>query len=262
LAQLAEEVGVRLDNDSTLSLEEITGSIVQNFHDLVKEYQRERQRLDDLTLRLGSLGSELKDGPDDFDYPSTLPAFSELQARPGFIERELSELLVEDVESHITEHENTSRLGNFAPLMAAAKGLLATPKNALGRLAGQVTTLENAVTGYRQKLLGSDQLRTTETAYNSLLKIRRKPPEKTLDMADLKRAGSLKAAEQLVTTRCADWPNKGEQILAGTSVPFELWGNIVQDVSSGKKPSLTNEQSQNLVEKGFLEVTYKLGGGE
>jgi hypothetical protein len=262
LAQLAEEVGVRLDNDSTLSLEEITGSIVQNFHDLVKEYQRERQRLDDLTLRLGSLGSELKDGPDDFDYPSTLPAFSELQARPGFIQSELSELLAEDVESHITEHENTSRLGNFAPLMAAAKGLLATPKNALGRLAGQVTTLENAVTGYRQKLLGSDQLRTTETAYNSLLKIRRKPPEKTLDMADLKRAGSLKAAKQFVTARCADWPTKGEQILAGTSVPFELWGNIVHDVSSGKKPSLTNEQSQNLVEKGFLEVTYKLGGGE
>ena len=261
LAQLAEEVGVRLDGDSVLSLDEITGSIIQNFHDVVKEYQRERQRLDGLTAQLTALGSELTGSPEDFEYPPTLPQFSELQARPALIESELSETLAEEVERLITEHDNTCRLGNFQPLMTAAKELLTGPKSALGRLAGQVATLENAVTGYRQKLLNSDQLRATETAYNALLKVQRKPPEKPLDMADLKRAGSLKAAKELVTVRCADWPAQGERILAGTSVPFELWANIVRDVSSGNKPALTNEQSQKLVEKGFLEVTYRLGGG-
>lgn len=261
LGQLAEEVGIRLDAGGELPLAEITGSIVQNFHDLVRDFQRERQRLDDLSARLKSLGSELTDSPSDFAYPSTLPALAELTSRPAFIESELSDTLAEEVEGLITEHENSSRLGNFHPLMTAAKELLAGPKNALGRLAGQVTTLENAVTGYRQTLLDSDDLRAVEAGYGALLQAKRKASEKTLDMSDMKSAGSLKAAKTLVTGRCTSWAAKGEKLLAGTGVSFETWAAIVRDVSDRKKPIMTTQQGESLVEKGFLEVAYRLGGG-
>jgi hypothetical protein len=81
-------------------------------------------------------------------------------------------------------------------------------------------------------------------------------------MTDLKRAGSLKAAKVMVTERCTLWPAEGERFLEGTEVSFALWADIVRDLSAGKKPAVTAQQAQALVEKGFLEVTYRLGGGQ
>jgi hypothetical protein len=235
---------------------------MQNFHDLVKDYQQERDRLDGLVGRLTALDAEIADAPDDFRYPTSLPAFRELAARPEFIESALGETLAEDVEDLISEHDPSSRLGNFQPLMSAAKSLLSGPKRALGQLAGQVLTLENAVNGYRQGLLNFDALRSVEGAYNALLQVQRQPQEKLLDMTDLKRSGSLMAATAMVTKRCTSWPSEGERFLEGTGVSFALWADIVRDVSAGKKPMITAQQTQALVEIGFLEVTYRLGGGQ
>jgi hypothetical protein len=262
LAQLADEVGVRLDADGEVPLAEIKGSIMQSFHDLVKDYQQERERLDGLIERLTALAAEIADAPDDFRYPTSLLTFRELSARPEFIESALSETLAEDVDDLISEHDPSSRLGNFQPLMSAAKSLLAGPKRALGQLAGQVVTLENAVNGYRQGLLNDDPLRSVESAYNALLQVQRKPQAKPLDMTDLKRAGSLKAAKTMVTERCTFWPAEGERFLEGTGVSFELWAGIVRELFAGKKPTVTAQQAQGLVDKGFLEVTYRLGGGQ
>ena len=75
LAQLADEVGVRLDTDGEIPLAEIKGSIIQNFHDLVKDYKQERERLDELVGRLTTLDTEITDAPDDFRYPPSLPDF-------------------------------------------------------------------------------------------------------------------------------------------------------------------------------------------
>ena len=261
LGQLADEVGIRLDSDAEVPLAEINGSIVQSFHDLVKDFQRERQRLDDLDARLTSLKTELNEAPADFTYPPTLPSFSDLLARPALIDSALSETLAEDVESLISEHEPSSRLGNFHPLMSSAKGLLAEPKSALGRLAGQVTTLENAATGYRQALLDSDELRSVESAFGALLQSQRKTSEKPLDMSDLKRASSLKAAKALVTSRCTTWPAKGDVLLKDTGVSFEAWASLVDDLADRRKPTMTGQQIQSLVDHGFIEVTYRLGGG-
>ena len=260
LGQLAEEVGLKLDSTAEQPLADITGSIVQSFHDLVKDFQRERQRLDDLSARLIALASVLTDAPTDFVYPGSVPTFSELATRPGFIESELSETLAEDIETLISEHDNSSRLGNFHPLMTAAKGLLSGPKNALGLLAGHISTLENVVTGYRKALLDSDDLRSIEEAYGALLQTQRQPQEKTLDMTDMAGAGSLKDAKSLIQTRCQEWPVKGETLLAGTGVPFETWASLVKDLSQRKSPTVTGPQVESLVEKGFLKVAYRLGG--
>jgi hypothetical protein len=260
LAQLAAEVGVQLDGNAELPLAEIDGTIILGFRDLAKEYRRERERLAELSAGLATLGNELAGAPEDFVYPPTLPSLADLNARPEFIESELSETMGEEVERLLSEHDTSSRLGNFQPLMAAARGLLAGPKAALGSLAGQVATLEYSVTDYRQTLLQSDILRSTEAAFNALLLVQGKPPDKTLDMTDLKRAGSLKAAKQLVTERCTAWPAAGDALLEGTGVPFELWSEIVTAMSGGLMPKLASEQIEKLVKKGFLEVTYRLGG--
>ena len=75
LGQLADEVGIRLDSDAEVPLAEITGSIVQSFHDLVKDFQRERQRLDDLNARLTSLKTELNEVAGRLHVPADLAHF-------------------------------------------------------------------------------------------------------------------------------------------------------------------------------------------
>jgi hypothetical protein len=262
LAQLADEVGIRLDSDSEVPLAEISGCIIQSFHDLVKEFQRERNRLDDLDARLKALKHELENAPGDFTYPATQPSLAELLSRPALIDSALSETLAEDVEALFTEHEPTTRLGNFHPLMSAAKSLLAEPKNALGRLAGQVMTVENAATGYRQELLESYELKAIQKAYSALLQARKKATEKPMDMSDLKHAGNLKAAKALVEARCSAWPAKGEQLLAETGVDFNTWSSLVTALEKRQKPVLSGSQIQSLVDHGVIEVTYRLGGGE
>ncbi len=262
LAQLADEVGIRLDSDSEVPLAEISGSIVQSFHDLVKEFQRERTRLDDLDARLKALKAELADAPSDFTYPATQPSLADLLSRPEHIEATLSATLAEEVEALFTEHEPATRLGNFHPLMAAARSLLAEPKNALGRLAGQVMTVENAAMGYRQELLESYELRSIQKAYSALLQAKQQATEKPLDMSDLKQAGNLKAAKALVENRCTAWPAKGEQLLAETGVDFGAWSGLVNALEKRQKPGLSGQQIQSLVDHGVIEVTYRLGGGE
>ena len=64
-----------------------------------------------------------------------------------------------------------------------------------------------------------------------------------------------------MTERCIAWPAEGDTFLEGTDVYFVGWRDIVKSLSGGQKPALSGEQAEKLVEKGILEVTYRLGGG-
>ncbi|HUY34894.1 MAG TPA: hypothetical protein VMV69_19260 [Pirellulales bacterium] len=260
LGQLAAEVGIQLDSEVELPLAEINGVIVRSFHELAKSYHQERTRLADLTQRLTSLESVLDGVPDDFSYPESLSPLAELTARPTLIESEMTESLSDDVDPLISEHAPSSRLGNFQPLMEATKGLLTGPKRGLGSLAGQVTTLENAVHDYRRRLLADDELRQVEQGYNALLQAQRKPRVKPLDMADLESAAGLRGAKALVERRCAAWPAEAETALDGSGVSFREWKAIVAALAEGRQPSVDAGQAEALVAKGFLERTYRLGG--
>lgn len=260
LQQLADEVGIELESDHESALDDIPGTIIQNFHGLVRDYRKEREELERVVEQITTAEAVLTDAPDDFEYPSTIPSLSDLSGRPELIEQELTEALSEDVESLISEHDKTSSYGNFKPLMDAARGLLTSPKRALGVLRGSVTTLENQISSYRRKLLESEELQSVEDAYNSLLEIQGKPAEPRLTPADIEGAGSLANARQLVRDRCSAWPTEAEKLLDGTEVSFQLWRTIVSDIGEGRKPEMSTEQADKLVSKGFIEVTYKLGG--
>ena len=93
-------MGLQLERHTELPLAEISGTIIQSFHDLVRDYRRERERLADLSDRINQIAADLTDAPDDFSYPSTVPPLDALLLRPGFIESELSETLAEDIEAH------------------------------------------------------------------------------------------------------------------------------------------------------------------
>ena len=73
LGQLAAEVGLTLDSADGIAAGGNQRHDRRGFRDLAKDYQRERERLDDLSLRIAALAAELADAPADFVYPASVP---------------------------------------------------------------------------------------------------------------------------------------------------------------------------------------------
>jgi len=260
LARLAHEAGVVLNADRDLPLEEIDGQIVRGFLDLKKGYEQEQQRLDDLERRIQALDAALADAPADFRYPPSAPPLAELREQPGHVRGELEESLAEDVEGLMTEHDRAAKLGNFQPLMQAARNLLHGPRTALGVLAGHVHTLEMVAANYRRRLLEAEELRRIEAAFNALLRAQGQSARRPLELPELERADSLRAAAQLLEDRRTGWAREGEEALAETGVTFAQWQNVVQRIGAGQDPEISTDQADRLVSRGFLRRTYTLGG--
>jgi hypothetical protein len=260
LDRLAREVGLALDTGREAPLAEIDGQIVRGFLEVKQGYEQEHERLEDLQVRLSRLAGMLGDVPADFAYPAAAPPLDELMGQPEIIRGELEESLAEDVEQLLGEHDRAAKLGNFQPLMAAARGLLHGSRTALGRLAGHVLTLENTTGAYLRRLADSGESGHVIDALNALLAARGKPAEAPPELAELERAGSLAAAAALVESRRRSWVEQGEAILGATGVSFQRWTAVVTAIRARREPDLTAEQAERLVVAGFLRRTYSLGG--
>lgn len=260
LAQLAGEVGIDIDTLRVKPLAEIEGSVAQGFRTLKKIYEQTKTQLEDYQRRIKKLEKALMDAPDDFLYPKDAPSIDELVITVDTIDETLQTLNADEVERLRSEFDAPAKLGIFAPLMRQVERLLEEPRNAIGRLAGHVQTVENNVTRYRERLLKDKELRAIEAGLNALLQAQGQATRNPILMADLENAGSLKAAVNLCESRRADWTHEGNELLAGTGVAFTQWQRIVADLEAGRNPRLDAATDEQLVARGLLVRTYKLGG--
>jgi len=262
LEQLAREVGCDLHSDRNLPLEEIQGNIATGYRNLLKAYEVEKERLTLCKKQIGQLAKVLSDLPSDFKYPESAPDFATLQSRPTTIERSLETSLDDDVDELITIHEKACRIGNFSPLMEQAKDLLRESKSALGGLAGHLTTLGNVVNGYRSDLLQDPELQRMERAYAALQRGLGITPTSPLKLSDLEAAATLADAKRKVEQRRKTLLDSSQPSLAGLPINFDKWSKMVEDLENGRSPSIDPQTASALVEKGLIQVTYRLGGSQ
>jgi hypothetical protein len=260
LQQLAREVGLDGAGGAALKLDEIDGQIAGGFRELQKAYQQLHDRLGNYTTQLDLLTRVLKNSPDDFCYPKDVPGFAEVVKQPPEIRSELEESIFDDIETLFEEHERAAQLGNFQPLMAAAKDLLRGPTVALNKLGGYVATIENQVADYRARLLRDTQLQQMQKALNDLRATRGQQSHKPIDMPDLEAAESLQAAKNLVRDRRDAWAAEGEELLEPTGVKFTRWRTVITALDNKQDPDISPTEAEQLVKGGFLRRTYTLGG--
>lgn len=260
LAQLAEEVGIDIESRSELQFEEINGQIISGFRRLKQSYEQITDSLSEVQGDLDNLKTLLTDAPADFKYPANVKSLSELEFLVENVKDTLEEIKDEEVERLRTQYDAPAKLGNFQPLMQEAGKLYAEPRNALARLRGDVTSIENAVSQYLSRLLQEKDIREIENGMNALLRAKNEPPLKNLDMNDLQSAGSLKAARGLLQERREKWTRKGDEILEKTNVKFERWARITAALENGGDPQLETDEADALVRDGFLVRTYRIGG--
>ena len=260
LAQLGRELGIDTDSLRETSMEEIEGSIVQGFRRLKNAYEQTINQLAGYKERIHRLETVLRDTPEGFKYPADAPSVDELVFRAEAIEETLQSLNDKDVERLRSEFDAPARLGNFQPLMQEVQRLLEEPKRAIGQIAGHAQTMENVAAKNREQLLRKLDIRGIEDGLNALLQAQGQAQRRPLTLADLEAAGSLRSAMDLCETRRAEWIREGEKMLEGTGVSFEQWQQIVADLTAGRNPKLDPGRAEELVARGFLVRTYKLGG--
>ena len=261
LSQLADEVGIDIESRAELKFEEIDGEIIKGFRRLKQSYEHIDTSLGEVQSDLDNLKTVLTDAPNDFTFPASVKPVGELEFLVENVKDMLEEIKDEEVERLRMQYDAPAKLGNFQPLMQDAGKLYTEPRNALARLRGDATTIQNAVNAYLTGLLQQKDIREIENALNSLRRTRRQPPLKNLDMNDLQSADSLTSALGLLQERREDWTRQGDGILEKTNIRFDRWARIAAALETNGDPQLESEEADALVKHGFLVRTYRFGGG-
>ena len=262
LEKLASELGIDLAQGEEKAMEDIQGQIISGFRELRTSHEQIRTQLLAVAGRTQALEDALNNAPENFSYPAETPSFTNLKNRPAQIEELLDEVSSEDVDELRSTYDGPARLGNFQPLMNGARGLFSTPKSNLQELSGHVRTLENAVSGYRKRLLESEELQAAERATNALRKAQQKAAHASLEMPDLEALVSLRAAADRISEKTDELVAECEAGLADTGVSVERWGRVVASIDHGEDPELESAEAEALVGHGLVERTYRLCGSK
>ena len=261
LAKLAEEVGIELDSNNEISLADIEGHIIRGFRSLKKAYEQLNKRLWDTQNKLAKLEQILNNPPDNFKYPPDVSNISTLVQKTSYIEDALDSIQeeAEDLREDPT-YDQPAKFGNFKPLMDAVfNTLLKEPKRQLDNLTGTVHTLENAIAAYYKFLLDDINLQASEQGLNALLKIKKQPPYQFLTLNSLETVGNLQKAIAFKEKHYKECRERTEELLKGTGISGDRWQAIVKAIEAAEDPKLDPEEAENLVNKGFLVRTYRLG---
>lgn len=256
---LGREVGIDLSTWASVSLDECDGYIVTAYRELKASYETLRSDLLSTSSRITTLENVLTNAPNDFRYPDTIPTVERLLARPALIEATLESVQEDEVDRLRSEYDAAAQLGNFQPLMSQARELFHETRSALTTLLGQVLSVENAISTYRCNLLENPTLVLAQRGLDALAIASGTPPSTPIGINDIDDAGPLSAAQDLVRTRLHQASLDGGHLLEGTGVSFDRWCAIVSAVDAGLDPGIEPQESEALVNRGFLQRTYKLG---
>ena len=262
LTKLAEEVGIELDSNNEIPLANIEGHIIRGFRSLKKAYEQLNKRLLDTKNKLAKLEQILNNPPDNFKYPPDVSNISTLVQQNSYIEDALASIQEEEAEDLRDDptYNKLAKFGNFRPLMDAAfNTLLKEPKRQLDNLTGTVRTLENAIAAYYKFLLDDINLQASEQGLNALLKIKKQTPYQPLTLNSLETVSNLQKAIAFKEKHYQECREKTAELLKGTGISGDHWQAIVKAIEAAEDPKLDPEEAENLVNKGFLVRTYRLG---
>ena len=257
LDAMAAEVGVNRQAQVVKPLAEIQGEVMTGFRELKERYIAARMAVEDLDQRLGVIKKTLVDPPTDFALPVQV-SLEQVEGRPDLIRGELEEGLDETVDDLLDRQNTSMNLGNFSPLMRESRSrLLDSPERAIKGLEGKVRTIENAISKYRQDLIGRPVLLMGRRAINALRKARGEVEIVPLSVGDIENL-SLRDGLGFILGRIQIWRDEGNGYLTATDVTFDAWQSTVASLYEGDAPHLLPEQMDALVREGFIKRVFVL----
>jgi hypothetical protein len=202
--------------------------------------------------------AQIVDAPADYKYPQ-IPVAKDLAVRANEITEDLASVQAEDLEDILNRHANAAQQGHFQPLMLDVKKAYQAKEGLVGVYRGQVTTLANSITDYRQKLVAKSRINQLQEVLNPLRAVKKLAAWPDFAAKDLDAEPTLKAAADLVSRREAQREKEGADLLSATGVSFERWQVVFKAIGADTDPGLSTEEEQALLASGFLRKKLVVG---
>jgi len=252
LEQFAVELGYDPASGSVKSLAETEGHIVTTYLELKALLSSMQSSLETFNAEAQSMLAQIENAPSDYTYPS-IPDAKKLAKRADEIMEELL-LVQDDLEDVLNRHASSAQLGHFQPMMLDIKKAYQAKEGLVGVYRGQVSTLSNSITGYRQKLVEKSPINLIQEALNPLRRTKSllPLPDFGLKDVDADAAPTLKDAVDLVSQLVETRETEGSDLLSASGVTFARWKVIFDAIQSDDDPGLSAEEEKALLESGFI----------
>ena len=257
LESLAVELGYDPATGTSRPLGEIQGHLITGFMDLKKLLTALHASLVEFDAEAQKHFAQIADAPLDYKYPQ-VPAVTELAGRAEAIKEEIS-LVQEDLEDVLNRHTSAAQLAHFQPLMVDVKKSYLAKENLVGVYRGQVMTLANSITDYRQKLIQRSTINQILEALNPLRRVKRIEPWPDFGPKDVEATATLKAAAELVANLEQERGKEGADLLAGAGITFDRWKAIFYALNTNADPALSVAEENALLAEGFLRKKLVVG---
>ena len=262
LLEYGKEVGVYGNKSSeTVGFDDIEGKIITTFKELYSKYQTTKERLMRYLNQLHVIQDKLVEIPNDFRLPQNI-SVDAISMQLLQTDAEIQIQLTERIHEFIDDNQDLLESANFGLLMKKIREeWLEEPDTSLNQVGGLLRTIDNTIAQYQKRLLENPKIQKNLEALNSLRKLKKKtvvlPPTK-----DIFKDLSLQDSEVKILGLLGSWEKESQTYLKDTGVDFLEWQEVLVAIKEKKEPTLTEEQKQSLMEKGFIRRIYDLGVGE
>ncbi len=258
LELLGREVGYDLGTGAYKAQGEIDGYIWHAFRQLKEKYLAARTQSEQVKARIDTARRVLEPLPGDYpdaDHPTLLENYlhQHRQIEDSF------EDLDEQADVQLQMIRAQARKGQFAAIRDVPDTLMKALLTQSAVLGGKVQRVENAIQAYR---IG--RLETANTGLrlllNPLFRACGEPEIPALGMPDVSSL-SLHDLNVEIDLRRQQWTGRADDLLAGTGVTVQRWGEIARELLDDRPSSLTTQEQPALVDKGILRVRLAFGEG-
>ncbi len=260
LEHLAKEVGYCSSTESFLDTEQVDGAIIGSYKKFKQEFEKQLQRAKDIKGDLTKVESDLVNVPEGYSqkYADAATKLQNLQKKVKHVDS-LFDDIQDDANQLKDRINNEMQLGQFRLLSDQVMPLLHNASKQLTQWRGDIDSLKNYSEGYRKSLIQSQDT-VVDNALNVLNKVNNKPQIVPLSLKDVEKMGTLADAYVQLQKREESHKSEISTLLCSSLITAERWIQIVQDMSEGSEPQLTQQEAEELVDKQLLVRTYRLGG--
>ena len=250
LSVLATEVGINLQSEQQLNLEDVNGYILSSYRDCKTRFVKLIDSLEESRDLVQRLTAQLSTASADYPDQDDIVALPKLQQKLLLITDALEEIS-ENAEVKRTVLRKSMQNGKFAGVREIPDQLLQPARGQLSPLKGQLFKIKDRLNAFKNKQL---------TEVNGWLPVIRpllQAKEQVVPIELMLRSTedlSLSEVQMLCDQTTQQWQQQAQQALVGTEVDIAAWRSIYQSLSEDQEPLISASQREALVNAGVLKM--------
>ncbi|MEC8012395.1 MAG: hypothetical protein VX185_16695 [Pseudomonadota bacterium] len=250
LADLAREVGLNLETEQQLPLEQIQGHILLSYRDCKERYKKLRSNVAEQSQKAAELQRLLSSATHDYDHIQDVNELPGLVGKLQLIEDAIADM-PDEAEAKRQSMQTSLRNGQFAGLRDVPEVLMQVARGQMAPIQGQLLKIDERLNQFKRN--GIEQVNQWLPILKPLLVSQQQSMPAELRFADVMTLG-VSELSMMCDRTLHQWKSLGESALEGTGLTLSEWQSVYEALSGNQEPVLTMVQQQALVDKGIVKM--------